>query len=124
MDESSPGIPLFEDQPDCIAVAQYRCDIFGAIRRKDVDCSTQLWFPPFYRHLPVALPRARASLCASSTAKRRRNVMRADSLLTIGAALSKQFTMPYNEHHSIQIRAEAVNLTNAVRFDVNQRSSA
>lgn len=51
-----------------------------------------------------------------------RNVVRGDGFFTIDSALSKRFTMPYNEHHSIQIRAEAFNLTNSVRFDVNQLS--
>lgn len=51
-----------------------------------------------------------------------RNVIRGDGFFTIDGALSKRFTMPYNEHHSFQIRAEAFNLTNTVRFDVNQLS--
>jgi hypothetical protein len=51
-----------------------------------------------------------------------RNVVRGDGFFTIDAGLSKRFTMPYNERHSIQIRAEAFNLTNTVRFDVNQLS--
>ena len=40
----------------------------------------------------------------------------------IDAALSKRFRMFYNEKHSFQIRAEAFNVTNSVRFDVNQMS--
>ena len=51
-----------------------------------------------------------------------RNVVRGDGFFTIDGALSKRFTMPYNEHHSFQIRAEAFNVTNSVRFDVNQLS--
>jgi hypothetical protein len=51
-----------------------------------------------------------------------RNTIRGDGFFTIDAALSKRFAMPYNEHHSFQIRAEAFNLTNSVRFDVNQVS--
>ncbi|HEX4230796.1 MAG TPA: carboxypeptidase-like regulatory domain-containing protein [Bryobacteraceae bacterium] len=51
-----------------------------------------------------------------------RNVVRGDGFFTIDAGLSKRFIMPYNEHHSFQIRAEAFNLTNTVRFDVNQMS--
>ena len=27
--------------------------------------------------------------------------------------------MPYSEHHSLQIRAEAFNVTNSAQFDVN-----
>lgn len=51
-----------------------------------------------------------------------RNVLRGDGFFTIDTALSKRFTMFYNEKHSIQIRAEAFNATNSVRFDVNQLS--
>ncbi len=51
-----------------------------------------------------------------------RNVVRGDGFFTIDAGLAKRFTMPYNERHSIQIRAEAFNVTNSVRFDVNQMS--
>jgi hypothetical protein len=51
-----------------------------------------------------------------------RNTVRGDGFFTIDAGLSKRFQMPYNEHHSFQIRAEAFNLTNSVRFDVNQLS--
>jgi hypothetical protein len=47
-----------------------------------------------------------------------RNPVRGDGFFTIDAGLGKRFTMPYNEHHSIQFRAEAFNLTNTVRFDV------
>ncbi len=51
-----------------------------------------------------------------------RNVIRGDGFFTIDTALSKRFTMFYNEKHSVQIRAEAFNVTNTVRFDVNQVS--
>ncbi len=51
-----------------------------------------------------------------------RNTLRGDGFFTIDTALAKRFTMFYNEHHSIQIRAEAFNITNSVRFDVNQLS--
>ena len=51
-----------------------------------------------------------------------RNVVRGDGYFTIDTGLSKRFRMFYNEHHSIQIRAEAFNVTNSVRFDVNQLS--
>ncbi|MFN7996837.1 MAG: carboxypeptidase-like regulatory domain-containing protein [Bryobacteraceae bacterium] len=47
-----------------------------------------------------------------------RNPVRGDGFFTIDVGLGKRFTMPYNEHHSIQFRAEAFNLTNTVRFDV------
>lgn len=51
-----------------------------------------------------------------------RNVLRGDGFFTIDTALSKRFRMFYNEKHSFQIRAEAFNVTNSVRFDVNQMS--
>jgi len=51
-----------------------------------------------------------------------RNVLRGDGFFTIDTALSKRFHMFYNEKHSFQIRAEAFNVTNSVRFDVNQMS--
>jgi hypothetical protein len=51
-----------------------------------------------------------------------RNTLRGDGFFTIDTGLSKRFHMFYNENHSIQIRAEAFNITNSVRFDVNQLS--
>jgi hypothetical protein len=51
-----------------------------------------------------------------------RNVIRGDGFFTIDTGLSKRFAMFYNEKHSIQIRAEAFNVTNSVRFDANQLS--
>jgi hypothetical protein len=49
-------------------------------------------------------------------------VVRGDGYFTVDTGLSKRFGMPYNEHHFVQFRAEAFNLTNTVRFDVNQLS--
>jgi len=49
-------------------------------------------------------------------------VLRGDGFFTIDAGLSKRFRMFYNENHSLQIRVEAFNITNSVRFDVNQMS--
>ena len=51
-----------------------------------------------------------------------RNTLRGDGFFNIDTGLSKRFKMFYNEKHSIQIRAEAFNITNSVRFDVNQTS--
>jgi hypothetical protein len=51
-----------------------------------------------------------------------RNDVRGDGFFTIDTGLSKRFKMPYKENHSVQIRAEAFNVTNTVRFDVNQAS--
>ena len=51
-----------------------------------------------------------------------RNPIRGDGFFTVDAGLGKRFVMPYNEKHSIQFRAEAFNVTNTVRFDVNQSS--
>jgi hypothetical protein len=45
-----------------------------------------------------------------------RNVIRQDGTFNINLAVGKRIQMPWLEGHSIQIRAEAYNLTNAVRF--------
>lgn len=45
-----------------------------------------------------------------------RNQIRQDGTFNINLALAKRIRMPFAEGHSIQIRAEAYNLTNAVRF--------
>jgi hypothetical protein len=50
-----------------------------------------------------------------------RNTVRGQGFFTIDTGLSKRFRMPFAEH-SLQIRAEAFNLTNSARFDVNQLS--
>ena len=51
-----------------------------------------------------------------------RNSLRGDGFFTIDLGIGKRFRMPFNDHHSIQLRAEAFNVTNTVRFDVNQMS--
>jgi hypothetical protein len=51
-----------------------------------------------------------------------RNTLRGDGIFDIDTGLGKTFTMPYSEHHHLQIRAEAFNLTNSVRFDVSSLS--
>ena len=51
-----------------------------------------------------------------------RNTLRGDGIFNVDSSLSKTFVMPFNEHHSVQFRAEAFNLTNSVRFDVNTAS--
>lgn len=51
-----------------------------------------------------------------------RNVLRGDGLLNVDLSLAKRFVMPYNETHSLQIRAEAFNVANTVRFDINTAS--
>ena len=51
-----------------------------------------------------------------------RNPVRGDGFFNIDMGLSKRFTMPYSEKHSIQVRAEAFNISNSVSFDVNQSS--
>ncbi len=45
-----------------------------------------------------------------------RNQIRQDGTFNINLAINKRFRMPFAEGHTIQIRAEAYNLTNAVRF--------
>ena len=51
-----------------------------------------------------------------------RNVVRGDRLFNLDLALAKRFIMPYNEHHSIQIRAEAFNVSNTPSFSVSALS--
>lgn len=51
-----------------------------------------------------------------------RNPIRGDGFFTVDVGVGKRFVMPYSEKHSIQFRAEAFNVTNTVRFDVNQSS--
>jgi hypothetical protein len=51
-----------------------------------------------------------------------RNVVRGDGYFTIDSGVSKNFTMPYNEKHKLQIRWETFNLTNSVRFDISSLS--
>ena len=51
-----------------------------------------------------------------------RNTLRGDGIFNIDSSLSKSFTMPWKDTHSIQFRAEVFNVTNSVRFDVNQLS--
>jgi hypothetical protein len=46
-----------------------------------------------------------------------RNTFRGDGLFNIDSGVFKSFTMPYSEHHRLQFRWEAFNLTNSVRFD-------
>ena len=46
-----------------------------------------------------------------------RNALRGSGLFNIDSGVFKSFTMPYNEHHRVQFRWEAYNLTNSVLFD-------
>jgi hypothetical protein len=46
-----------------------------------------------------------------------RNPVRGDGIFNIDTALTKRFTMPYNEKHSLQFRWEVFNLTNTAKFD-------
>lgn len=45
-----------------------------------------------------------------------RNNLRGPGLFNIDSGLFKVFTMPYSEHHKLQLRWETFNLTNSVRF--------
>jgi hypothetical protein len=45
-----------------------------------------------------------------------RNQLRQDGTFNINLAVAKRIRIPFVEGHTIQIRAEAYNLTNAVRF--------
>jgi hypothetical protein len=46
-----------------------------------------------------------------------RNTIRGGGNFDIDTGLGKRWTMPYNEHHSMQLRWETFNVTNSVRFD-------
>jgi hypothetical protein len=46
-----------------------------------------------------------------------RDNMRGNGLFNIDSGLYKVFTMPYSEHHKLQIRWEMYNVTNSVIFD-------
>ncbi len=46
-----------------------------------------------------------------------RNTLRGDGYFAVDGSLSKRFTLPYAESHSLQFRWEVFNLTNTVRFD-------
>ena len=47
-----------------------------------------------------------------------RDVIRGDGFFGIDLGVSKRWTMPWKESHSLQFRWETFNLTNSVRFDV------
>ena len=47
-----------------------------------------------------------------------RNGIRGDGVFNIDTGLSKRFTMPFSEKHSLQFRWEVFNMTNTTRFDV------
>jgi hypothetical protein len=51
-----------------------------------------------------------------------RNGIRGDGFMTVDMSLGKTFTMPYNEHHTLQFRWEVFNVPNTVRFDINTAS--
>jgi len=46
-----------------------------------------------------------------------RNTLRGDGFFSVDGSLSKRFTMPFAESHSLQFRWEVFNVTNTVRFD-------
>jgi hypothetical protein len=46
-----------------------------------------------------------------------RNSLRGQGFFNIDTGLYKSFVMPYNEHHRLQFRWEAYNVTNTIRFD-------
>jgi Carboxypeptidase regulatory-like domain len=53
-----------------------------------------------------------------------RDNLRGNGLFNIDTGLYKVFTMPYSEHHKLQIRWEAYNVTNSVIFDPASTGSA
>jgi Carboxypeptidase regulatory-like domain len=48
-----------------------------------------------------------------------RNILRGYGIFNLDVALQKRFIMPWSERHSLQLRAEAFNVTNSAQFDVN-----
>jgi len=46
-----------------------------------------------------------------------RNIFRGAGLFNIDMGVGKIFTMPFSEHHKLEIRGEAFNVTNSVVFD-------
>ena len=48
--------------------------------------------------------------------------MLGDGYFAIDMGLAKSWAMPFNEKHKLQFRAEAFNLTNSSRFDINSIS--
>jgi hypothetical protein len=46
-----------------------------------------------------------------------RNSFRGEGIFNIDTGVGKTFTMPWSEHHKLQIRWESFNVTNTVRFD-------
>ena len=53
-----------------------------------------------------------------------RNTLRGNGFFDIDSGVYKSFTMPYSEHHRLEIRWETFNLTNSVRFDPGSGLSA
>src|SRR2546423_1829931 len=51
-----------------------------------------------------------------------RNNVLGDGYFAIDMGLAKSWAMPFNEKHKLQFRAEAFNLTNSSRFDINSIS--
>jgi carboxypeptidase family protein len=51
-----------------------------------------------------------------------RNVIRGDGYFGLDLGLSKRWTMPWSDKHSVQFRWEVFNATNAVRFNVQTGS--
>lgn len=51
-----------------------------------------------------------------------RNILRGDGYLGWDSALSKRWHMPYNEHHSLQLRWEVFNVGNFTRFNVRSNT--
>jgi hypothetical protein len=45
-----------------------------------------------------------------------RNPLRFPGFVSLDMALSKSFTMPWNEHHKLQFRWEVFNVTNTQRL--------
>ncbi len=70
--------------------------------------------PNLFQNPSAAFAAFREAFAGESGA---RNILRGAGLFNIDSGVYKNFTMPYNEHHKLQFRWEAYNLTNSVRFD-------
>jgi Carboxypeptidase regulatory-like domain len=49
-----------------------------------------------------------------------RDILRGQGYFSTDLGLAKRWTMPYNDKHTLQFRWEVFNVTNSVRFDVQQ----
>lgn len=53
-----------------------------------------------------------------------RNFVRGDGFFGVDLGLSKRWTMPWSDKHSVALRWEVFNVTNSTRFDFNDQNSS